>query len=172
MDTHLYHDPRTKQQIKEVLYSFLYSPIQKQFKTRLDTLIIRNTLLGRYGHKSFTYKGEHYSCDTTPAPRKANRLVKELLVTMEEYLNDVRNINDTEMPYVIGYINQVLNASNDLPDYLRLLPAALHRPVEEVMSTCPCRTKRLTDDEVFSIQEKNKHCIDLIKQRMVINLII
>ena len=53
----LQHDPRTKQQIKDMLYAFLYEPVQRQFKTRLDTLINRNTLISGASHHSLPTKG-------------------------------------------------------------------------------------------------------------------
>lgn len=168
----LQYDPRTKQQIKEALYSFLYAPAQKQFKTQLDTLIIRNTILGGYSHKSFSFKGELYTCDTTPAPRKMNRLVTQLVPAMTEYLEEIKHLNDNELPYVIGYINQVLNSSHALQDYFRLLPAAVHRPIEKFSAACPCKQKVLSEDEVIALQHRSQHAINLMKQRMVRNLLI
>lgn len=167
----LQYDPRTKQQIKEALYSFLYEPAQRQFKTKLDTLIIRNALLGGYSHKSFTYKGKFYTCDNTSPPRKMNRLVPQLVPAMNEFIKELKHLNEIELPYTLGYINQVLNASQDPQDYLRLLPAAVHRPLKQLTLTCPCKARHLTEEDVLNLQEKNKHSIDLIKQRMVKNLI-
>ena len=168
----LQHDPRTKQQIKDMLYAFLYEPVQRQFKTRLDTLINRNTLISGASHHSFTYKGCFYTNDLTPPPRKMNRLVPQLHADMDAYLADLKQLNDKEVPYVVGFINQVLNASNDLHDYLRVLPKSLHQPIQKLIDSCPYRTKKLTDAEVQEMQSRNQHYIDLVKQRMVTNLLI
>ena len=168
----LQHDPRTKSQIKDLLYAFLYEPVQRQFKARLDSLIKRNTVILGASHQSFIYKGNLYTCDITPPPRKLNRLVPQLVPDMEAYLTDQKQINDKEMPYVVGFINQVLNASNDLHDYLRVLPQSLHPPIQKLIDSCPCRTKKLTDAEVQEMQAKNQRYIDLVKQRMVTNLLI
>lgn len=167
----LLYDPRTKQQIKEALYSFLYDPVQKQFKVRLDTLILRNTLLGGHKHKSFSYRGVDYSCDPTPPPRKRNQLLHALQPEMNQYLKDMKELNEKELPYVLGLINQVLNSSNDLKDYLRLLPESVHRPVQSLIATCPCQAKSLTDEAVKSFIIKNQNAINLMKQRQVLNLI-
>lgn len=167
----LQHDPRTKQQIKDMLYAFLYEPVQRQFKNRLNNLIQRNTLISGSGHQSFTYKGNLYTCDVAPPPRKLNRLNPQLVPGMDAYLIDLKQLNDKEVPYVVGFINQVLNASNDLHDYLRVLPQSLHPPIQKLIESCPCRTKRLTDAQVQEMQAKNQHYIDLVKQRMVINLL-
>ena len=70
----LQHDPRTKQQVKEALYQFLYSPVQKRYQQQLRQLIQQNTLLIKSSHASFVYKNVFYSNENTPSPRKMNRL--------------------------------------------------------------------------------------------------
>lgn len=168
----LQHDPRTKQQIKDTLYTFLYEPVQKQFKHRLNHLIQRNTMMLGASHQSFTYKGNLYTYDVAPPPRKLNRLNPKLIPDMDAYLIDLKQFNDKEIPYVVGFINQVLNASNYLHDYLRVLPQSLHPPIQKLIDSCPYRTKKLTDTEVQEIQAKNQRYIDLVKSRMVMNLLI
>jgi hypothetical protein len=168
----LQYGPRTKQQIKDALYEFLYKPAHEQLQRKLETLIIRNTLLAGNSHKSFQYKGESYNADVTQPPLRRNRLVPQLKAQMDEYLEELRQINEEELPYVLGYINQVLNASNDLTDYLRLLPPAVHRPIQQFIKDCPCRAKQLSDERVEEIQRLNQNSINLIKARMVTNLII
>ena len=168
----LQHDPRTKQQIKDMLYAFLYEPVQKQFKTRLDSLIKRNTVITGASHQSFSYKGNLYSNDSAPIPRKLNRLVPQLHADMDAYLADLKQLNDREVPYVTGFINQVLNASNDPHDYLRLLPSSAHQPIRALIDSCPYRTKKLTDEQVQEMQTRNQQSIDLVKKRMVTNLLI
>lgn len=174
MDEILQHDPRTKQQIKDLLYNFLYSPIQKQFKVRLDALIVKNTVLLGASHNSFMYKSVLYSCDNNRPPRKVNRLVPQLYPLMDEYIKDITVLNERELPFVIGFINHVLNSSNDLHDYLRVFPSAIHRPIQAIIDSCPCpcQTNRLTDFDVECIQRKNQTSIDLMKSRMVMNLIL
>lgn len=168
----LQHDPRTKQLIKDMLYDFLYTPVVNQFQRRLEVIIVKNALLGGYSHKSFSYKGVFYNTDTVAPPRKANRLVPQLKSTMDEYLADLKQVNEQEVPFVIGFINQVLNASNNLTDYLRVLPDSVHYPLEKLIDKCPCRDRKLNDDVVDQLKEKNKACIDMMKARMVTNLLI
>lgn len=168
----LQHDPRTKQLIKDVLYDFLYDPVVNNFQKRLDVIIVKNALLGGYSHKSFSYKGVLYSSDNGAPPRKANRLVPQLKASMDEYLSDLNAVNEKEIPFVIGFINQVLNSSNNLTDYLRVLPDSVHYPLEKLIDKCPCRDRKLNDDVVTQLKEKNKACIDMMKARMVTNLLI
>lgn len=168
----LEHDPRTKSLIKDALYDYLYLPVQRQFKARIETLITRNTVMGGYSHKHFVYKGVVYSAEATPPALKKNRLMPALRADMEEYLRDLHMLNNNELPYVIGFINQILNASNDLTDYLRALPESVHYPLEQLQATCPCRSTSLSDEKIEQLKVKNKDSIDLMKQRLARNLLI
>lgn len=171
MDHQLQHDPRTKQQIKDALYAFLYDPVQKQYKNHLDSIIIKNTQLGGYSHKSFVYKGALYKVDDSLAPRKSNRLLPQMQPQMNDYLKEIKYLNEQEVPYVLGFINQVLNSSNDFHDYLRLLPESVHSPLQKMIATCPCHNKHLPDTVVTELRTQNQSSIDLMKARMVKNLI-
>ncbi len=172
MDEQLQHDPRTKQQIKDALYNFLYAPILKHFQKRIEDLIQKNCVLTGNGNLSFSYKGETYSVVGSELPRKMNRLASQLVPLMDDYLKDLRQLNNYELPYVLGFIGQVLNASVYPQDYLHVLPSSVHRPVEKLLATCPCRTVKLSAEGILELQTKNKLPIDLMKQRMVTNLLI
>lgn len=168
----LQHDPRTKQQIKDTLYELLYLPIQKRFQDMLNQIIVKNVVAGKYTHRSFIYRNELYNIDTQPLPRKMNRLLPQFQPEMDSYLREIKQLNEAELPYVLGFINQVLNSSNELHDYLRLLPESVHQPIEHLINTCPCRNKKLSDEGVQALLEKNHDAIGLMRKRMVINLVI
>lgn len=168
----LEHDARTKQQIKDLLYSFIYEPVQRQFKTRLETLIVRNAVMGGYGHKHFSYKGQVYNADTTIPPLRKNRLMAALRPEMDSYLADLDKLNTEELPYVLGFLNQVLNSSCDIEDYLRVMPEALHEPLRKLQATCPCRTSRLTPERIEQLRLSSVTPVTLIKERLVRNLLI
>lgn len=172
MDLPLEYDPRTKQQIKDALDAYIYGPVRNQFKLRIETLITKNTILGGYTHKHFIYKGIVYNADVTNPPMKKNRLVAAMRGEMEEYLRDKDHLNDHELPFVLGFINQVLNSSNSLSDYLKVLPESVHAPIHQLLATCPCRIGVLSPEKADQIKVKNQASIDLIKQRLVTNLLI
>lgn len=172
MTVELQHDPRTKQQLKDMLYEFLYGPVQKQYEQILHGIITRNTVATKSGHKSFIYKGVVYNMDTAALPRKMNRLIPALVPDMNAYLAEVTRLNTQEVPYVVGFITQVLNSSNNFQDYLKVFPSVLHPILEKVIASCPCRHQKLTPDEIQAIHNKNQKSIDLMKQRVVTNLII
>ncbi len=172
MDEQLQHDPRSKSQVKDALYYFLYTPVLKQFENQLENLIIKNTIAIGGSHKSFWYKDKLYTCDTATPPRKLNRLAPQFKAEMDTYLTEIEQLNSYELPRVLGFITKVLNTSNSLTDYLEVLPTAVHRPLQQLIATCPCRTKSLSPDSVKELQDSNQVAIALLKQRLVTNMLI
>ena len=172
MDEQVIHDPETKLQIKDALYNFLYRPVLNQYEHRLTEIVTKNSVMQGSSEQSFSYKGNTYSVGHTALPRKMLRLVKPLHIHMDAYLTDIQQLNGHELPYVMGFINQVLNSSNDLHDYLDVFPASVHRPVEKMILSCPCRTKKLTPLTVNTLLIQNQVPINLMKARMVTNLLI
>jgi len=169
----LQHDPRTKQQIKDTLYEYMYGPALRHYKQRINKIILANCRLINSAYESFNYKGTLYVTDAKLAlPRKANRLHPSLVPEMEAYLAEIKRLNDVELPYVLGYITRVLNSSNHLQDYLKLFPDSLHPPIKQIINSCPCRSTGMPDAEVRDWQETHQELIDLIKQRLVLNLIL
>ena len=91
---------------------------------------------------------------------------------MDSYLHDLNEVNEKEIPYVLGFITQTLNASNNLHDYFRVLPSAVHGTIQDLINSCPYHTKRLTDESVQDLMIRNARSIHLMKCRMVQNLIL
>lgn len=168
----LQHDGLTKSQVKNALYEYIYAPVRKQFQNRLDTIILQNALISGYGHKSFHYKGELYTCDTTPPPRKWNKLSPKLREQMDTYLRDMEFLNQKELPYVLGYINRILNSTNHFGDYLKLFPSCLYPPLKKLIDSCPCHTKVLSDEDVMQLTAQNQESINMIRERMMTNLLL
>lgn len=166
----LQHDSRAKQQIKDMLYGYLYEPVEFKFNQRLKSLIDRNDILLNKQAECFSYKATLYAADGR-LMRGAPRLAPELHAEMEEYLKDLRELNRVEIPFVLGFINQVLNSSNDLQDYLKILPESIHKPIQELIDSCGCRTTHLSPESVEEIKARNVQSIELMKQRLVLNLL-
>ena len=170
----LQYDPRTKQNIKDVIYGILYEPVQKEFRGRIEDLIRRNCLYGNFTHRSLIYKGVVYQSliEKTAAPIQKNRLVPQLRQEMDEYLEDLTELNEKELPRVLGYINQVLNSSEGLVDYLKLLPEAVHYPLERLIENCPCKGQELSAERIEALRLKNQESFDLMRTRMAHNLLL
>lgn len=167
-------NPRSKGLIKESLERFLYEPVQRHFKRRLDEIIIANTLEGKYQHKSFHFKGEQYHCEYGLRPRNWNKLLPHLKPRMEKYLADVKHIDDQERPTIFGFINQVLNSSNHFSDYIALFPSSAHPPIRTLLTDpSPMYADPVMDkDKMDHIIEQNQAAISMMKARMVTNLLL
>lgn len=174
MTTHqLQHDPRTKQQIKDALYTYLYAPVERKLKRTLDELIVANSRALASSHDSFIYRNKVYKREeTSKVPRRKNPLVPALHERMDAYLAQVEQLNTQEIPYVVGFINQVLNSSDDMQDYLRVFPEPLHPPLHEMIDKCPCHTTKLKTETVEELVARNQEPIELIKHRLVHNLLL
>lgn len=168
----LKYDPRTKMQVKDLLYQSLYEPIDRHFKKRINEIIAKNSTLINSPHRSFIYRGDLYTLETTKPPVRFNRLVPELRPLMEEYLADLKALNDYELPHVLNYFNQVLNSSDSLQDYLHVLPNHMHPPLNKLIETCPCRACTLTEDKAQALNAKNSESLSLMSQRRAKNLIL
>lgn len=171
--TRLSYDAKSKKLIKDGLYELLYMPVKRHYNATLQTIIDRNCAITGNDHPSFIYRGEIFQLNVNrPLPRKLNRLHPSLRPEMDDYMDEVQRLNNEELPYVLGYINNVLNSSDSLQDYFEAFPESVHKPIMNLLSTCGCREHRMTQEEIEEVQKKNTKAIELMKQRMVLNLIL
>lgn len=159
----------SKKMIKDALYDYLYKPVQNHYESKLHSIINRNTILLKSGSKHFVYKGITYSTEEDKLPLLKQRLDTSFYKEMDSYLADLSNLNNNELPYVLGFINQVLNSSESLKDYLMLLPEAATNPIKNM--ECPCKARILPEEIIDGIKAKNTKAVNLIKQRLALNLL-
>lgn len=163
------NDPRTKQMIKDMLYHHIYDPVEYRLHEKLKLIMGKNRLLNHHEVDYFSYKAKVYSLDGTTM-RSAPRLDPSLHEEMQEYLKELNELNRVEIPYILNFINQALNASNDLRDYLKILPECLHQPIQELIDAHECQTERLSPEEVESFKERNANSIVMVKKRLLLNI--
>lgn len=171
--TALAYDPKTKLRIRDAIYDHLYGPAEAKFQQILKDLIHRNTAIYRNTQPCFKYKGEVYTLEPGKMiPRPTNWLDQSLYGEMEAYLSDRKEMQDDELPYVMGYLNKVLNASDSFQDYYKLFPEAIHPVLRKLEASCPCRNDLLDDKTIEKIRNSNVIAIRRIKRRMTLNLLI
>jgi DNA repair exonuclease SbcCD ATPase subunit len=166
----LQNDPRTKQVIKDMLYSHIYDPVEYRLHEKLKLIVGKNRLLNHHEVDCFSYKAKVYTLDGSMM-RSAPKLDMSLYGEMQEYLKELNELNRVEIPYVLNFINQALNASNDLRDYLKLLPECLHKPIQELIDAHECLTERLSSEEVEAFRERNANSILMVKKRLLLNVV-
>lgn len=173
MTQRIQHHPRTKQNIKDLLHSHLYAPVNRKFHKQLSAIIMKNSNTLGSSFSSFMYRNEVYQVDEKErVPRKMNRLVPELRPDMDEYLRDFNHLNVVEIPYVMGFVNQVLNASDNPQDYIKVLPETMHRPLQEAIDVASYPEGNLSNEAVEDLIHRNQKSIELMKTRLVRNLIL
>lgn len=166
-------DPKTKKFIKDSIYLFLYGNMESHYEKRLMSLIVHNSTILKNGQYAFIYKGEKYGrTEKDKCVRPLNRLHKSLHSEMDEYLMELNHLNAYEIPYVMNYINQVLNSTDSFQDYYRLFPESMHQPLREIAQKCPCSIAILPDSRVTEIRDGNTQSIDLIRKRLTQNLLL
>lgn len=171
--TALAYDPKTKLRIRDAIYDHLYGPAEEKFQRRLEQLIKQNTSIYRNTQPCFKYKGEVYTLEPGKiVPRPTNWLDQSLYADMEAYLSDVNEMKEDELPYVMGYLNKVLNASDSFQDYYKLFPEAIHPVLRKLENSCPCRNDLLDDKTIEKIRNSNVIAIRRIKRRMTLNLLL
>jgi hypothetical protein len=163
-------DPRIKQKIRDEIWQLLYGQTNAQITKKINKIIMENAVFLKASHASFIYKNVVYNCDPNPAPRARNRLAPQFVPAMQKILAEQKALENEEMPYVSGYLTHALNASDSLYDYLLLFPPAVHQPVQALLGKAPERP-RLADEAIAAIQLRYQYAIELMKQRMVINLL-
>lgn len=153
----LEHNPRTKGQIKELLMKELYEPVLERQAKQLKDIIQTNCKITGTSHPSLIYRGNVYVVEGSAGsmPRQISTLAPALRPNMDDYLKETGYLNGYELPFVLGYINQVLNLSEDLPDYLHLLPSTLHKPILKLIATCPCRHSKLDQEQIDAFLAAN-----------------
>jgi len=158
--------------LRNDIHFILYDPIYKQLTVQINALILKNTVSCGYSHLSFKFNNRLYECDKTKAPRKTNHLTLSLYPAMYAYLDIVTQLDKKELPIVMGYINQVLNISNDPDDYAYLLPETFISLIYNRIPRYPDKSDKLLSPLTITLRNKNQVALDMIKQRLVSNLLI
>lgn len=165
------YDPRIKAEIKERIKLFLYREPEARLRDELEQLIVVNDQLSNKGHYMFTYKGVRYKWyDHMPLMWGALPLHTSLHARMDQYLKETKELVE-ESSLTLGYIQNILNRSDDPDDYLRLIPSALHLPIQDLLDLSSGIKKTLSLTDAEKLVKTHERSVDLIKQRLMLNLL-
>lgn len=171
MEPEIRLDLRNKPVIREEILHFLYASIQTRLQQRLLDIIDKNCVLQSSIYASFTFKGVDYNPFKQALPRPRNRLHPNLQPAMQLYLDEVKAMNGLERAYISGFLDQVLTIANHPADLLLLLPESIHASVQQYTVGFGKNDSKISPEIVSQLHTKNATAIDLLKQRMVLNLI-
>jgi hypothetical protein len=168
-------NPITKSAIRISIESVLYSPFHRQQQKEIEKLIIQNCRAQRTPHLSFLYKNELYSMDPGAPPLRKTRLLPQFRGVMDELLAEQRRLEE-EKPFVIGFITAVLNASNAPGDWLKIFPESMHFPMKKKMEDIKLHLDwsqtQLPEDIIAKLPAQYAELIQIVKQRMTMNILI
>lgn len=165
-------DPRLKKLIKEAIEGFVYTATKRRFDTKLREIITTNSVDSRFTHHSFSYRGEYYSFEVEVPRFKTQRLLPELHPSMDAWLAAKKELEYFEVPYVAGFFNKVLNASNSVLDYRAILPDWLHPTLDAMnIPEALILPREMTDEQVEQFKETNAAGLLMLKKRMVLDLV-
>ena len=159
-----------KYQIKNRIWYVLFTPVENDLDAQLDIIAIKNCRLQGLSHKSFLYKGVKYNADITGPPLRSNQLAPSLKPEMEDYLSKVKEYLSNEENLIIGYITMILNLCEHPRDCLRLLPSGLHTHIESLLRGFT--ETDLNEETVQEVLKKNQKPLQMIKERMALNLLL
>lgn len=167
-----HYNPQMKGAIRSAIHEFLYGPVREYYQRELHELIDNNEQISQGVNEIFVYRGIRYAKKQFRfAPKHIPRLDPVLHERMDMYLAETKELNDVEVPLVMGYIQNVLNSSDQLQDYLVLFPSALHPPIQKVIDHCNCRGTTVSLATAQTMIHTHAKSFDYIKQRMVFNLL-
>ena len=166
-------DPKFKWDLMQAMLHCLYNPFKEMQLHELKTIIVQNSLLHKNDQKVFRYKGQIYYVEGLPQQHsRTNRLHPSLFGRMKDFLSLSDQVHQEESPYVTSALQLVLNSSDNIDDYYRLLPESLHCILDDFRPIAPVALTRLTDEQVADICLKNQKAIGFMKARMAMNLLI
>lgn len=164
-------NPRLKLAIKERISQFLYSDPLTKLRKDLEYIITTNDQLSNKGHYMFTYRGVRYKWyENMPLVWGPLPLHQSLHKQMDQYIKETKELAE-ESALTLGYIQNILNKSDNPEDYLRLIPSALHVPIHELLAQFPDISKTLSLTDAEKLIKTHARSVDLIKQRLMLNLL-
>ena len=161
---------QTKVELRELLHFYLYERVEEHRKEQLESLIKANCTLSNSSFPAFRFRGATYQVNAFVGYQAYPRqLHPGLIPVVEKFVAEQEQLLEYEQPMVRGYITAVLNSSNSLKDYLRLLPASVHLALADI--TMPDLPATLSESDIDSMNVRYAQHISLLKQRLLLNLL-
>lgn len=161
--------PTLKQQLKILLQDFLYEKVLNHIKGQINSIAERNKSLTNNPHLCFVFKGETFAHFIKQGHIIPVRLHASLHKEMERVLKLRENVQ-AEMGYTMSFVCKVLAVSNDVGDYLGLLPTELHVPIKKAFRNCP-QPNEVPKELVEDVLKYNERGVELIKSRLLNNVV-
>lgn len=166
--------PKAKTNLQTAMMFFIFDPFMQYWNRRVDKIIEKHVLLCSSTQYGFSYKGEDFTGSSTQLLRPpVQRLHKSLAIEMDDLLRERETVTLYEEPLVKSVLCALMNLSNNPWDYFQLLPKELHPAWEHFKTKIPTGYEsEITDSVISAFQTKHEAAFDVIRVRMVTNLIL
>ena len=171
MDPHRLQFSRIKYDIKTRLYRHLFDPVLIDFQKQIAAIGTKNSLLCGTSEKHFSYKGQSYLVNEVPVVRRFLRLHKSLYDSMDSFLETQKKFVDGEEIIISNFITRVLNSSKNPHDFLKIFPSAVHHVIQDLVETIPITLPSIPEEELQAVIQSSQKPIQLMKERMALNLL-
>lgn len=168
------HSPTARSTLLTDILSTLYNIPTERIGMRMANAIRRNSALHGNRQMTLQFNGRLYS---TNGAFKGSNAIPAINAVHPDMRDKVREILaeqdeiDREKAVVIGYIQKVLMASDDLTDYEILFPEALHPTLHEHREFFAESTKSMPPQFLGAFAESSVRYIQAIKLRLMTNFI-
>lgn len=163
-------DPRLKITVKNTVLAAIYTPYHTRRRKLFEGIMLRNMTLVQTPYECFRFRGKVYGKEYAGNFVRP-KLHPDLTIEMDELTREHDKVMKTEQPLVGGFITAMLNASDSLHDWVRILPPALHSALTLVNPTGTSPPMKLSDQEVVTFLAKHNDSLQKLKQRLATNLI-
>lgn len=158
---------KIKVMIQQELLDLLFSKELSHTKEFIEHILQRNIKLLGFTHYSFVYRKEPYGEVNT----KPERLHPSLHTEMDQLLLSVEEAFRIERPYATHAITSFFNKTASYSDAIIYFPEPFHSILFKYVPAMPVERK-LTDEELCALAIKNAKYLDVIRVRLMTNLII
>ena len=166
--------PRAKTNLQTAMMQFIFDPFMKYWNRRVDKIIEKHVLLCSSTQYGFSYKGEDFTGSNKRLLHPPiQRLDRSLYSDMDALLREREVIILYEQPLVNSVLCALMNLSNNPWDYFQILPKELHPAWEHFKTNMPTSYEsEVTDSIISAFQTKHEAVFDVVRIRMVTNLIL
>lgn len=156
---------RRKQHLLDALMRSIYDKAIGELDALEFSVASKNARIQKLPEYPYRFKGQFNGGSSL---RGSNPLHKSLIPEAEE-VDKVKQALASEHAYVTSFIRAVLNTSVHAGDWLAGLPEVLHSIIKKHETDLTTRT--VSDAEYHKIQTKHKLAIEMLFNRLAINLI-
>lgn len=158
--------------ILHLLTKVIYEPLEAASQKELEAIATEHSNAKNQTVCYFDYKGERYQLTIVKGQRcLMSTLLPALQPRMNAWLKNKKDVLDTEKVYILGLFRKVLNSSESIRDYKRLLPECTHSVLDQCRAEFFDLPPALSDEFVKQFWIDNESAIVQLKTRMMYNIL-